>query len=521
MTTGTAGAARGRLDALFLNLPSPPRRNVLRNYAGAFGISLPSPRTEVGHDGTTQPCTKLVYAYSAARRAGLRVAHVDAQAERLNADRLRQRALALRPDVIVSVVSLPTLEHDLELLAGIKAAIGAKIVVAGTVCRANETLEVVLSSDTTNAAVTGDPEIVAVPLIEELLSGRVPDLPGVAWVDTAGARHLNGGGEIDALEDLPIPVFDELPMDRYVSWEFGRARRLMGKQYGPLARVFPLFISRGCPYACPYCPYPLGLGRRWLHKPAEQFVEEVRGVVRTGTRNVLLQDQTVSEDVENLSAVCEALIREDLRINWLCEARVGSLTPDMLKLMRRAGCVRIHYGAETGDPDLFKAEAKRFRTSPIDECLRQTKGAGILPSLHFLVGFSGDSWSSIAATLDLIGRCNVSDGDCSIMTPYPGTKAHEEIKAAGRLLARGWADYSGTDAIITSEHMSPVELAMARWRILEALSENRRRSARRRLREAAAALRSRRAADPVASAVDAASDRVRVLASQTGEGGTR
>ena len=505
--------AKAPLDALFLNLPSPPGRNVLRNYAGAFGISLPTARTVVGHDGTTQPCTKLVYGYSAARRAGMRTAHLDAQVERLAAEPLRERVVAERPQVIVSVVSLPTLEHDLELLSALKEATGATIVVGGTVCRTAETLDAVLSSGTADVAITGDPEVVAVPLIEALLSGRSPDVDGTARLDGGGVRHSKEGGEIEHLESLPIPLFDELPMDRYVSWEFGRARHLAGRQFGPLARVFPLFISRGCPYACPYCPYPLGLGKRWLHKPVEQFVEEVRGVVRSGTRNILLQDQTISEDLRNLTEVCEALIHEDIRIDWLCEARVGSLSAEMLALMHRAGCVRIHYGVETGDPDLFKSEAKRFRASPIDDCLRQTEAAGILPSLHFLVGFEGDSWRTIASTLDLIRRCNVGNGDCSIMTPYPGTRTHDQIRESGRLLARGWADYSGTEAIVTSDHMSAVELAMARWRILEALRENRRRGARRRLREAAAALRSTPPGDPISSIVDASARRAPAPAS--------
>jgi anaerobic magnesium-protoporphyrin IX monomethyl ester cyclase len=508
MMAGGMVSRSGALDVLFLNLPSPPYRNVLRNYAGGFGISLPSTRAVVGHDGSAQPCMKLVYGFWDAVQSELSAGHIDAQAERLSAEELMQRIAALKPAVIMATVSLPSLDHDIRLLRRAKeSAGGATIVACGTVCRPDETLQAVLADGTVDIAITGDTEAVSVLLARALLSPEgACDVPGTAVLDGGEPRRVEGGLLTD-LAMLPPARFDLLPMPLYTSWEFGQRYHAMGKQFGGLARVFPLHMSRGCPYVCPYCPYPIGVGKKWLHRTPERFVEEMRGVVAAGTHHVVMQDQTIAENIGLLSEICEAIIAENLEVEWLCEARVGSLAPDTLALMRRAGCVRVHYGAETGDPELFAHEAKRFKATPIDDCLKNTRAAGIEPSLHFLVGFHAESWQSISATLDLIERANVTSGDCAIMTPYPGTRYYDEAKASGRIIARSWEDFTGTDAIVSTDHLSPVELIVARWRILSAIQANGHRGLRRRLNDAASALSASWPRFEAADAIDAAVDR--------------
>lgn len=478
-----------RADILFVNLPSPPRRDILREFAGGFGVALPSQRDAVGHGPVKQPYLALVYGATIAGHEGHEVGFLDAQAEGLGLDEFDARVRQAGPAVIVAPLGLPSLRFDLDMLGRAKRATGARVVTLGTVCRVNELLPEILGGGVVDVAISGDLEVVAKPLFEQMARGdELAGVPGCTLPGN-GSVERTPGGEIVDLDALPVPDLTMLPMDAYRTWEFGRSHSLLGHQYGPLSRYFPLYTSRGCPHCCEYCPYPLGWGKRWRRKSVDHVLAEFAAVGATGTFNVLLRDQTISEDLGYLGSVCDALIDEKLGMRWLCEARPGSLAPETLEHMHAAGCVRVHYGVETGDTEVFVGDAKHgIDPGVIRASLADTRAAGIEPSLHFLVGFEHDSWRSVASTVDLIRSCRVGSGDCSIMTPYPGTRFYRRMREQGRILADSWDGFTGTRPILQLDGLSPVELVTARWRILSALEENRRRGVRRRLIDARQAI---------------------------------
>lgn len=492
-------------DIVCVQPPSPPRRDVLRDYAGGFGVSLPSPRPGYGHGRFAQPCLSLAYTHAALVREGHDAAFVDGQAEELSLTAMRQRVRSLSPQVIVAVISLPSLSSDVALLAQLKRATGAQVVAIGTVCRPQELLEAVLEDGTVDVAVVGDPEVIVPRLVDSLMGDDGSDLDGVAIKDGHGRIVRREGAELTDLDSLPIPDFGALPLDRYRTWEFGRSVHVFGKQIGDYPRFFPLYFSRGCPYVCSYCPYPVGVGKTWRRKSVARVVEEFQALADAGTHHVLLRDQTVGEDLDYIAEVCEAFLSAGLRTRWLCETRPGSLPLELMRLMRRAGCVRVHYGVETGDASVFATQAKRgIDPDVVDRCLDQTEEAGIVPSLHFLVGFPQDSWQSVAATLELIERCGISSGDCALMTPYPGTRHYDRMRAEGRILVSKWEEFTGTEPIVAVDGLSPVELVTARWRILAAIEANGHRGIRRRLGDAAAAMKGGRGGVTTGPPIDVA-----------------
>lgn len=470
-------------DVLFLQPPSPPGTNVLRDYAGGFGVS----QRYAGGQRASQPYLSLVYAFSAARDS-VPSLFVDAQAQGLTMASLAAAAELWAPRVIVSVLSLPSLASDLACLAELKRRTGAAVVGAGTVCRV--LTRDVLAGGVVDAAVTGDPEVVVARLLDPLLSGRSADgVPGVAR-SGEGMPRAAAGGLLTDLDALPLPAFEALPLERYRTWEFGRARRIAGRGYGPWARYFPLYFSRGCPFGCDYCPYPVGFGERCRRRSPERVVEEFRAASAHGVRNVILRDQVVSADPRHLAAVCDALVDSGVRMRWLCEARLGSLDAKLLRRMRRAGCVRVHYGVETGDPALFAGAAKRgIAYGSIATSLQRTADAGITPSVHLLLGFPGEDWASVERTAALVRRLGIADGDCSVMTPYPGTAAYGEAAAEGRIVAGGWSDFTGDNPVLRLDGLSSVELALARRYLLRTIAANKRVTMRGRLRALRGALR--------------------------------
>jgi len=489
-TRSIAAAPQGRgtgSDVLFLQLPSPPHLSVLRDVAGGYGVGMQSERTRFGHDQTTFPHLALVYAFSDALRAGVAATFLDAQVEDMDLPELTAFVRNLRPKVIVTSVALPSLTSDLEVISMLKREFDVPIAVAGLPPRT--LTEEVLASGA-DIAVSGDIEAIGVELIDRILGGgSLHDQPGISRL-SGDTIDTNPGGRLETLDDLPTPAFDYLPLPGYRNWEFGLAKRFLGRQYGPCANYFPVYLSRGCPFACHYCAYPIGHGKRHLIKNTEQVLDEVQQLVAKGVRNVSLRDQVLPVEQGAVERFCRGLQRRKLDIRWQCEARVNSVDADLLRLMGDTGCFRIHYGVETGDPAQFKAEAKRgIGPEAVRPCFANTRAAGIEPAAHLLIGFSHETWQSIQRTVEFVGELKVTAGDCSILTPYPGTPGWDEIVAEGRLMTDRWEDFTGCDPVTRLDNLSPVEVLLGRSMVLEALVANRRLGAARAVSVTRAALR--------------------------------
>ena len=64
-------------------------------------------------------------------------------------------------------------------------------------------------------------------------------------------------------------------------------------------------------------------------------------------------------------------------ISWSCFAGVDTVSPDILRLMKEAGCHQICYGFESADDDILKAINKKIDSDKSFRAVLWTKEAGI------------------------------------------------------------------------------------------------------------------------------------------------
>ena len=105
---------------LFLQPPSPPHKDVFRDYAGGFGVALPSKRMEYGHGPYSLPYVSLMYSAGVISKLKWDITYVDAQVERLGLESTLARVCKHRPDIIISVVNLPSIYEDSKILLQLK-----------------------------------------------------------------------------------------------------------------------------------------------------------------------------------------------------------------------------------------------------------------------------------------------------------------------------------------------------------------------------------------------------------------
>jgi anaerobic magnesium-protoporphyrin IX monomethyl ester cyclase len=176
-------------------------------------------------------------------------------------------------------------------------------------------------------------------------------------------------------------------------------------------------------------------------------------------------------DWEKTHRLCDEIIRRGLKIEWVVETRLDRVNEELLRKMKRAGCKRIHYGLESGDPALFARVGKDGAADRMEKLIRNfriTERLGIHPHMFVLIGLLGETRESIGRTVAVMRRIKPLTLQVAIVTPYPGTPLYEEAKRTGLLTTEDWSRFTGFDAVLRTEALSTEALVEARGRILRA-----------------------------------------------------
>ncbi len=231
------------------------------------------------------------------------------------------------------------------------------------------------------------------------------------------ARALRRIKRHEGIEDLPnTAIFRDgafafgrrsdavLPHHHSIDWE-----RLPDEVFN--SGVVPLQASSGCPYNCAFCNFVKDR-RLTAVKPLDRLLTEMRKVRARGARYVWFVDDNFRLGKDDLKAVCERLIQEDLGLRWMTFIRAGTLDPVDPDLLRRAGCVEVQLGLESADPQVLRNMNKRATPELYDRVLPRLLSSGINCSCYLIFGFPGETDESARRTIDFMRRHEAA--------PYPG-----------------------------------------------------------------------------------------------------
>lgn len=453
--------------------------NVKRDLAGGMGVADPSQRIRFGHDARyiTMPNLSLLYTAGVLERAGYQVSFLDAQAEDLDKGALLVRVQGQKPDVVVQLFNLPSLYGDLEILQSIREGVfGVRTIGVGVVTI--PLFESFAESGAVDAVVQGDPEQVLPRMLATLCDLQ----PENGTTPSARPELVNTGNRLIAhpefemrkgilvnrrvvhIEDLdalpPLP-YHLVHLEKYWYFPFG-----VGVPYASI------FASRGCSYHCYYCPYPLGFGNRIVYRDPVRVVDEIEELYRNrGIRAILFRDQVFTMDRDRTLHLCEEILRRKLKISWVVETRLDKVDEALLRKMKESGCVRMHFGIESGDPELFDKMGKDGAKGMLEQFFqnfRTVEKVGIAAHMFVLVGLLGETWASVHKTIDTIRRMKPLTLQAAIVTPYPGTGLFDQAKRKGLLATEDLTRYSGFIPVSRTERLSTEELLKARQMIVSA-----------------------------------------------------
>jgi anaerobic magnesium-protoporphyrin IX monomethyl ester cyclase len=184
-------------------------------------------------------------------------------------------------------------------------------------------------------------------------------------------------------------------------------------------------LSRGCPGNCNFCGSPGFWKHHVRFHSAKYFVDQLERLNQKGINFFYVSDDTFALKKDLVIKVCEEICRRRLFISWAAICRIADINEDVLYHMRKAGCVQISYGIESGSEKIRKILNKPIKTEMIKKVFSLTTAYGILPRAYFIYGCPQETWETIGETIDLIRDIKPLAAVFYILDIFPGTKLYK------------------------------------------------------------------------------------------------
>ena len=277
-----------------------------------------------------------------------------------------------------------------------------------------------------NAVVIGEGEITVVELLKAL-SDKTPlsEVKGIAYSDGNGVAVNERNALITDVDSIPFPAYDLFPMEYY---------RLIRKPHTTNKDFAMSIISgRGCPFKCTFC-YRMDEGFR--PRGSESIIDEMMLLKeKYAITYIDFYDELMMSSIDRMVKICKDFIKKDIGLKWMCQGRLNFAKPEVLKLMKKAGCVFINYGIESLDNIVLKNMKKGLTDKVIIEGIEATLESGISPGLNIMFGIQGDNRNTLNKSVDFLLRYDDGAQVRTIrpVTPYPGTPLYYDAIEKGLL----------------------------------------------------------------------------------------
>jgi anaerobic magnesium-protoporphyrin IX monomethyl ester cyclase len=349
--------------------------------------------------------------------------------------------------LVVVRTSLPTIDWDLEVCAKLRAHCHpAKILIYGPVV--TPLLSRVQREPAVDYAVLGEPDQ---PVLELIRGTPLAEISGLVWRDGAEWRRNPERKFEKNLDSLPFPMWELFPYERYTIPKSATAGT---------RRFLPMLTSRGCPFGCNYCPYPVGQGLPWRNRSAGNVVDELEHLVRhLGVEYVIFRDPLFSANKKRVVAICEAIVARGLDVQWRCETRIDCLDEPTIEMMAKAGCVGVNFGVESVDPQVQKnVDRKPITEAQFVEAITLFRKYRIATFAFFVVGLPGDTLDTILTSIGFALRLGASWTQFTVATPFIGTRLHDWAVEHGFVAQDHYKIISANEGSIGNENLTPAQV---------------------------------------------------------------
>ncbi|MFH1761341.1 MAG: radical SAM protein, partial [bacterium] len=171
------------------------------------------------------------------------------------------------------------------------------------------------------------------------------------------------------------------------------------------------------------------------------------------------RDPTFTINRKRTIEICEGIIKNNLKIEFVCETHTKNLDTGLLDIMKKAGLKAVKIGVESANSDILgNFNRQRDAIKHQEEIVSYCESNGISITAFYILGMPEDTEESIRRTIDYAKKLNTTGAQFTIATPYPGTKFYDDLERKGLLITKDYENYDIQTPVFAHPVLSPEKL---------------------------------------------------------------
>ena len=277
--------------------------------------------------------------------------------------------------------------------------------------------ELVVESDI-DFALTGEAEKTFSELVR---SEDTYSVKGLVYASNGGIKST-GEHELMDLREMPPLDYSKIDMDFYTKPSMYVVRGI------PLSGFY-LFTSRGCTFKCTYCANPTMFGNTVRYFPTERIADELETLNKKyKVDSVFFYDDTFTMDRNHVRNLCNELMQRDIHMLWGCQTRANMVDKELLSLMKKAGCVQMEFGIESGSDKVLRRVKKGVSPQQVRDTFKVCKSVGVKTFANFMFNLPDETIEDLEMTLNLAREIKPEVSIFNITIPFPGSPMQGEFR---------------------------------------------------------------------------------------------
>lgn len=283
-----------------------------------------------------------------------------------------------------------------------------------------------------DAIVTGEGETALARLVAAISGeGSLEAVPSTWYKKRGQIAHNEQAEFIANLDDLPFPDRKFIDMGRYIR----------------VTRAIPIHVARGCPFNCFFCqPTQRRLfGQKVRFRSPDNVVAEMLALREEyPQKNYMFsfQADTFTVSKKWVLELCDKIVANNLQgIPWIADSRVNTIDLEIIKAMKRAGCLGIRFGIESGSQRILDFLNKGITVEQSKNALRLCYENNIIPQAYIMIGTPTETKEDLEMTCQLIRGSHLAFVNISRATPVPGSNMYDYVLERGMSNVSGFSDF--------------------------------------------------------------------------------
>lgn len=291
-------------------------------------------------------------------------------------------------------------------------------------------LEPLQHTDVVDATTKGEAEYAVLDLVNAWESNRsIEDIPNVGWLNSDGVGVQNPiRPVVQDLDTLPFP-----DVDVFYKYPFLRSKRVM-----------QVHVSRGCQNSCTYCSVGL-MKKDWVsgrrgekfnrQKSVDYVCEEMNDILARypGFRMVNFGDAALNMTRGWIQEFADKWPKR-VGLPFACNININYLNEADIVALKRAGCVSVQFGLESGSEKVRLEVYKKGYTDDIvysiPKLLRKHK---ITYRTNNIMGSPAETLEDMFETARVNKRIKPNGCTVLIYRPFKSTVLGQQDFALGRV----------------------------------------------------------------------------------------